>query len=110
MIALLLALAQAAPPPPPEEEIVILARKLRRVEIDITLTRKGEVKKCRVRKGVGDPVFDNFWCDAARVCSDSGHTSTWAMKTCLKTREQAFVAALNTQYPGGRTPPPATGK
>jgi len=68
------------------------------------------VKKCRVKKGVGDPVFDNFWCNAARTCSDEGHTSTWAMKTCLKTREQAFLAALNTKYPGGRMTPPATGK
>jgi len=110
MIALLLAVAQAAPPPPPEDEIVILARKLRRVEIDITLTRKGEVKKCRVKKGVGDPVFDNFWCDAARACSDSGQTSSYAMTICLKKREREFLAALNAKYPGGRTPPPATGK
>jgi hypothetical protein len=110
MIALLLAAAQVASPPPVEEEIVILARKLRRVEIDITLTRKGEVKKCRVKKGVGDPVFDNFWCDAAQACSDSGQTSTETMKTCLKTREQEFLAALNAKYPGARTPPPATGK
>jgi hypothetical protein len=110
VIALLLAATQVVSPPPPEDEILILARKLRRVEIDITLTRKGEVKKCRVRRGVGDPVFDNFWCDAARACSDSGHTSSWAMKTCLKTREQVFLAALNAKYPGGRTAPPATGK
>ncbi|HEY0621990.1 hypothetical protein [Sphingomonas sp.] len=109
MIALLLAVAQAVSPPPPEEEIVILGRRLRRVEVDITLTRKGEVKKCRVKKGVGDPVFDRFWCDAAHACSDSGQTSAEAMKNCLRTREREFLAALSTRYPGSATPP-ATGK
>jgi len=116
MILLALALVQTGPaiPPPPAsnpraDEVTITARKLREVEFGVTLDRKGRVKDCRVTKGVGDPAFDGFWCDAAHACSDEGHTSTAAMKACLKTREEEFLAALNAKYPGGRTPP-TTGK
>lgn len=116
MILLALALIQTGPaiPPPPAsnpraDDVVITAHKLRNVEFGITLDRKGRVKDCRVTKGVGDPAFDGFWCDAAHACSDEGHTSTSAMKACLETREEKFLAALNAKYPGGRTPP-ATGK
>lgn len=116
MILLALALVQAGPaiPPPPAsnpraDEVTITARKLRQVEYGVTLDRKGRIKDCRVTKGVGDPAFDGFWCQAAYACSDEGHVSTDAMKACLKTREEEFLAALNAKYPGGRTPP-ATGK
>ena len=116
MILLALALAQTGPaiPPPPApnpraDSVTIAAYKLHQVEFGVTLDRKGRVKDCRVSKGVGDPVFDGFWCDAARACSDEGQIGTDAMKACLKTREEAFLAALDTKDPGGRTPP-ATGK
>jgi hypothetical protein len=116
MILLALALTQTGPaiPPPPASnpranEMTIAARKLHEVEFGVTLDRKGRVKDCRVSKGIGDPAFDGFWCEAAHACSDEGQISTDAMKACLKTREEEFLAALNAKYPGGRTPP-ATGK
>lgn len=116
MMLLALALVQAGPaiPPPPianprADEMAITARKLRAVEFGVTLDRKGRVKDCRITKSVGDPAFDGFWCDAAHACSDEGQISADAMKACLKTREDDFLAALNAKSPGGRTPP-ATGK
>ena len=116
MILLALAFVQAGPavPPPPVSnpratEMSIAASRLRQVEFGVTLDRKGRVKDCRITKSVGDPAFDGFWCDATHACSDEGQISADAMKACLKTREEEFLAALNAKSSGGRTPP-VTGK
>ena len=86
-----------SPAPPAEEEIVVIARKMRQIEVDIKLGRKGglvSLRACRITRGSGRAELDLVPCEMAQICLADGVTARKALVQCVETRSEARADAI----------------
>lgn len=96
MLALLVAM-QAVPPPPLQDDIVVMARKMRLIEVDMKVRKRGgrlELERCRITRSSGYAELDAIPCDVARQCMLDGPADRKTLARCVGERSQVRLDAV----------------
>lgn len=107
MTLALIAAAQTAPLPMPttEDEIVVVAEKMRYIEVNMKLPKRGGfvvLERCRVSKPSGYAELDAIPCSVAQDCMADAPTTRKALTNCVETRSQGRLDAVVAAWRAAR--------
>ncbi|WP_010216046.1 hypothetical protein [Sphingomonas sp. PAMC 26621] len=98
ILSLLFALQSGTSPVTPiEPDIVVLANKLRRIDVDMKMEKRGGIvilRSCRVTRPSGEGELDAIPCGVAQQCVTEGVVSKRQLVACVEGKSNREIDAI----------------